>query len=86
VRRAKALQETEDAKPVKVGLNPQDLDGLGLSDGSAVILRHDLFTIHTQAFADARVAPGGAYFPAGNVDGPSAAYGAEIRLEREIAR
>ncbi len=84
VRRAKSLQQTADAAPVNVGLNPSDMASLDLESGSAVTLHHDLFSIHTHAYPDSRVALGCAYYPSGNADGPTAAYGAEILLEHEV--
>lgn len=84
VRRAKALQQTQDAAPVNVCLNPSDMDTLNLNSGTPVTLHHDLFSIHTHAYPDSRVALGCAYFPSGNADGPTAAHGAEILLKQEV--
>ncbi len=84
VRRANALQLTTDAATVSVRLHPEDLESLDLANGAAVTLRHDLHSVYTQVLADARVARGCAYFPAGSEIGPSAALGAEVRIEPEI--
>lgn len=84
VRRATALQSTADTTPAHVGLNPADMEALELASGAAVTLRHDLYTVHTNAVSDARVARGSAYFPAAGDVGPSAAFGAEVRLERDL--
>lgn len=83
VRRAAALQSTADAMPACVRLNPADMEALELTSGASVTLRHDLHCVHTSAIPDSRVARGGAYFPAAGDAGPSAAFGAEVRVERE---
>ncbi len=83
VRRASALQSTADASPVSVGVHPDDLEALALENGTAIILRHDLYSVHTQVFSDLRVARGCVYFPAGSDAGPSASIGAEVRIEQE---
>lgn len=84
VRRANALQSTADAGPARVGLHPADMELLDLTSGTSVTLRHDLHSVYTQVRADARVARGCVYFPAGNDTGPSAALGAEVRIEPEV--
>ena len=83
VRRSEPLQETADASISHIGLHPTDMASLELDSGAPVTIRHDLYTIHSHAMPDARVALGCAYFPAGMNVGPTAACGAEIRLERE---
>ena len=83
VRRSEPLQKTADASPSHIGLHPTDMALLELDSGAPVTIRHDLYTIHSHAMPDARVALGCAYFPAGMNVGPTAACGAEIRLERE---
>ncbi len=83
VRRANALQSTVHASPATVGLHPDDMETLGLESGTAITLRHDLHLIQTQAVVDSRVARGCVYFPGGNDFGPSAALGAEVRIEGE---
>ncbi len=83
VRRASALQSTADAATIGIGVHPNDLDALAITDGTPVILRHDLHSLRVQAVADERVAPGCIYFPGGSDLGPAAASGAEVRIERD---
>ena len=82
VRRADALQSTADADASWAGINPADMETLGLAHGASVAVRHDLYTIHTNAVADPRVPLGCVYFPAGMDISPSAALGAELRVEQ----
>ncbi len=83
VRRANALQSTADAASADASVHPDDLETLELDSGAPVILRHDLHSVHTKVVADSRVARGCVYFPAGGDTGPSAAIGAEVRIEHE---
>ncbi len=85
VRRANSLQLTADALPPQVGLNPKDMKALALDNGSAVTLRHDLYSIQIQAVSDSRVVPGCVYYPAGLDASPSAANAAEVRLESGVS-
>ena len=71
--------------PAYVGLNPADMEALELASGAAVTLRHELHTVHRPMQSRMpRVARGSAYFPAAGDVGPSAAFGAEVRLERDL--
>ncbi len=81
VRRCRPLQETADAAQTQIRLHPEDANALGIEDGAAVTLCHELHCIHGTAATDRRVVPGCVCFPAGVACAPSAAMGAEVRVE-----
>ena len=82
VRRSSPLQQTADAIQNSFGLHPDDMRQMGIEDGQSVTLCHELHCVQGQVVSDARVSPGSIYFPAASACCPSAAYGAEVRLDR----
>ena len=84
VRRCAPLQQTADGSQTDIRLHPGDMGELEIKDGDAVTLCHELHCIRGNAVTDSRVVPGCVYFPAGAQCCPSAANGAEVRVEREV--
>jgi len=82
VRRSSPLQQTADAIQNSFGLHPDDMAQMGIEDGQSVTLCHELHCVQGQVVSDKRVSHGCIYFPAASTCCPSAAYGAEVRLDR----
>jgi NADH-quinone oxidoreductase subunit G len=59
VRRSPPLQKIKTASaPVAAGLNPADLEKLGLADGAEAVVRQNGGSVRLKVQADSRVAPG----------------------------